>query len=385
MSTLRVEKIESLEALDTLGPEWRELEAASGNGLPFMTWEWSSSWWSHFHESRSSVRDTLFVRALRSESGELLAVAPLMLTERPAVGPLRLRQLHFFGADPNLTELRGVLCRPGSERTVYGALLDHLQAEPGRWDWIVWSGILADTDAAAILEQRGEIRYERSAFLLPLAPSWEQFRSGLKRNIKESLRKCYNSLKRDGHFFDLEVVRQRDQVPRALDEFFRLHAARAELDGTVRHGDAFDFAAARRFLVEVCQRLADRDATRIFLLRIGGAPVAARVGFALNGTLYLYYSGYDPDWAKYSAMTTTVAEAIKYAISEGFSAVNLSTGNDVSKTRWGPRELAYLEAVVLSGSPRARIVYPAYQAVLKAARSEPGRALTRKFLARRAH
>jgi len=40
---------------------------------------------------------------------------------------------------------------------------------------------------------------------------------------------------------------------------------------------------------------------------------------------------------KYSVMTTTVAEAIKYAIANGLNTVNLSPGADVSKTRWGPR------------------------------------------------
>jgi hypothetical protein len=34
-------------------------------------------------------------------------------------------------------------------------------------------------------------------------------------------------------------------------------------------------------------------------------------------------------------MTTTVVETLEYAIREGMASVNLSTGTDASKTRWG--------------------------------------------------
>jgi hypothetical protein len=42
--------------------------------------------------------------------------------------------------------------------------------------------------------------------------------------------------------------------------------------------------------------------------------MATRIGFVLGKTLYLYYSGYDVKMRKYSIMTTTVCETIKYAI-----------------------------------------------------------------------
>lgn len=371
-SALQVEAIESEDGLRALEPGWRELESAAGTDLPFMTWEWAWSWWLHFREDRPALRDSLRIRTLRAGSGELVAIAPLILTERPAVGPLRFRQLHFVGADPNVTEVRGVLCLPGSEPAAYGALADHLLAERGRWDWVVWSGIPAGTGAEEELRRRGELRFrpDRPAFLLPLAPTWEEFRGGLKRNIKESLRKCYNSLKRDGHEFEIEVVRDREGVPAALGEFLQLHAARASLDDTVHHPDVFGSTMARAFLVDVCERLAERGVTRIFVMRIAGRVVAVRIGFALGDALYLYYSGFDPAWGRYSVMTTVVAEAIRHAIEEGMTAVHLSTGRDVSKTRWGPDEVVYREAVLLSPSLRAPILHGAYELALRAAESD---------------
>ena len=132
------------------------------------------------------------------------------------------------------------------------------------------------------------------------------------------------------------------------------------MQGTTEHPNRFAGAALRQFLQEVCGELAARDMVRVFQLQIGGRVVASRIGFEIADSLYLYYSGFDPEWSKYSVMTTTVAEAIKYAIARGLKTVNLSPGNDVSKTRWGPREIPHQIAYEHSGRLRSRLVRQVY-------------------------
>jgi hypothetical protein len=85
-----------------------------------------------------------------------------------------------------------------------------------------------------------------------------------------------------------------------------------------------------------------------------------RIGFAVGDSLYLYYSGFDPAWARYSVMTTTVAEAIKYAIARGFKTVNLSPATDISKMRWSPRQLEYQSAYQQSTRLRSCLARRAY-------------------------
>jgi CelD/BcsL family acetyltransferase involved in cellulose biosynthesis len=98
----------------------------------------------------------------------------------------------------------------------------------------------------------------------------------------------------------------------------------------------------------------------VFELNIGGQVVASRIGFVVGDTLYMYYSGFKPCWARYSVTTTILAEAIKYAIACGLKTVDLSPGRNVSKTRWSPREVLYEHAVQFRGGRRthwARFVY----------------------------
>jgi CelD/BcsL family acetyltransferase involved in cellulose biosynthesis len=99
---------------------------------------------------------------------------------------------------------------------------------------------------------------------------------------------------------------------------------------------------------------------RLFQLNIDSQVVAMRIGFVVGGSLYLYYSGFDPAWSRYSVMTTALAEAIKYAIAQGIKTVNLSPTKDVSKTRWGPRQVDYQSAYQQNRRLRSRLARRAY-------------------------
>ncbi|RKH67112.1 GNAT family N-acetyltransferase [Corallococcus llansteffanensis] len=384
---LDVERVDTVEKLHALGPGWRALAASAGQGLPFATWEWNVTWWRHFQEQRHSVRDHLFVLALRDRDGTLRAVAPLMRTERPGSGPVRARVLQFLGADPNVTELRGLLCAPEWEASAWAAVTRHLREHASEWDWILWSGLALDGPAPGELSRLAPLTPLREvpAYVLPLAPTWEAFKASRSRNIKESLRKCYNSLKRDGHAFTFAVARAPEDIPPALEAFFRLHQARATAtDAGVSHRDVFASSQARGFLQALCGELARQDAVRVFQLCIGGAVVAARVGFVLGGALYLYYSGYEPRWGDYSVMTTTVAEALQYAIAQGLSVAHLSSGRDVSKLRWGPREIQSHDALQLSPEWRGRAAFATYRKVRELLSNEQLQGWARRTLARRA-
>ena len=346
MTDLVVEEVSTPEALAALKDDWRALAAAHGEGLPFRTWEWNDAWWRWFGEHRAAVRDALFVRAFRTTRGQLVGVAPLTLVSRPGVGLALLRGLEFFGADPYVTELRGALVDPAWEGDVYTALGEHLDASRA-WDWIRWQGLKEHGTAARLVRDGYHVALdgETPAYRLKLEGTWDSFRASRPRNLKESLRKCYNSLKKAGHAFELTVARTPAEVPAALDRFLELHSRRATADGLLQHGNVFRDHASRGFFLDVCNRLAARDAMRIFQLRIAGEVVASRVGFALDGTLYLYFSGYDPDWAPFSVMTTTVAEALRYAFENGFAYAHLSTGTDESKLRWRPERENYHEGI----------------------------------------
>jgi CelD/BcsL family acetyltransferase involved in cellulose biosynthesis len=350
--SLSVERLSS-RALEDLDAEWTALDRAQPLRLPFTSPSWLLPWWRHFAQSRPMLFDAMRAYAFR-DGAQLVGLTTLVITHRPR-GPLAIRQLQPFGADPNVTELSPVLCLPAYEEPVHQALHDAL-ARDGGWDFARW-WVRRDSAAERLLRSDAAVEWpdEKPVYLLQPGPSWDTFKSSRSRNIKESLRKCYNSLARDGHAFKLEVRRQPEEIPRALDRFFALHAERAKATDTIAHGDVFESQRAKGFIREVMNRFASKGQARVFELQIGGEVVASRLAFVLDETLYLYFSGYKTEWGRYSVMTTLTAEALKRVIEEGVKTVNLSFGRDNSKTRWDPVEQVFLGAWQPSQSLRAKL------------------------------
>jgi CelD/BcsL family acetyltransferase involved in cellulose biosynthesis len=354
--TLEVTTITTQGDLDALADAWRGLLGRTDNDLPFLLPEWASSWWRCFRQDAPLIRDSLRVKVVRDEAGALLGILPLMLTERPPFGPVRARTLNFLGADRYVTELRAPIVDPERQGEVARAVAAHLQGDR-TWDWVAWHGLDRESEFARELHRAMPLQWgaAETASVLPLPPTWDLFRAGLKRNIKESLRRCTNSLKRDGLTARLVVAERPADVDRALDTFLTLHAMRAREADAPLHPDRFAAENPRRFLRQVCERLSARGEACVLSLMVDDRVVAARVAFQLPRCLYLYYSGYDPAWGKYSVATTLVAEAIKLAISRGLPRLHLSMGQDVSKSRWGPETSLRHEAISVSprGASRA--------------------------------
>lgn len=358
---LDIRRVESVGALEALAEEWNALDAGILPRTPFTSPSWNLLWWKHLARRRPAINDHLFSHVVRCD-GRLVAVAPMMLTHAPGRGLWRTRKLQFFGADPNLTEVRGLATRAIHEAMVVDGLARHLDAHRQEWDWLEWSGLRLGAAAAGALEDAG---FKRSGlqrdFFLRLPADWATFKSTRSRNIKESLRKCYNSLKRDHHEFVFRVNRTPAELPGALERFFALHRARSAQRSTVPHADHFARANAREFIVDYALQTVRHNPLYVFELEIGGRVVASRLAFVLGRDLYLYYSGYLPEWGRYSVMTTLVAEALRWAIDHRHTLVNLSTGDDESKRRWSPSEQAYTSLVQVGPSVRNRLAHGLYR------------------------
>src|SRR5690242_17101491 len=102
---MHVQRVSSLDGPGTLATEWGELDARLSPRTPFSGPLWNQLWWKHYRSAGLLARDELALHVVRDGHGRLRAVAPMMLTRRPSVGPVRARALRCLGADANVTEL----------------------------------------------------------------------------------------------------------------------------------------------------------------------------------------------------------------------------------------------------------------------------------------
>lgn len=359
-------RIRTEKDFEALASEWEELFASIMPSIPFFSPLWNLLYWKHLRRSGPMVHDELFAFAFRDEAGRLVAVAPLMRCRWPGMLWPRARQVRYFGADPNVTEYNGMVCHPDRYEEALRALHSALMSCAGEWDWSHWAGLPPEGGAAEWLARMAEpdTTSARPSYFLDIGKSWDEFRASRPRNLKESLRKCYNSLKRDGHEFEFRVVSAPGEVQAALNVFYELHHARAAASGfSIRHKNVFEQPKSVAFLNEYAAEMARQGRLFIFQILIAGQVIATRIAFAQGTELYLYFSGYRPEWGRYSVMTTTLAEALKWCFDTPYRRIHLSFGTDVSKLRWKPTEYTYMSGLIASPSMMGRLTCALYRAM----------------------
>ena len=357
-----IQRLENIEELAALAPEWSVIDKATWPRSHFTSPAWLLPWWKHLRRRNVVFRDEFYAHVIRSWDGRLVAIAPLMRSFAPGLGVPVLRILQFFGTDPNLTEFRGVICASGDHDVVVQALFAHFLARRDEWDVFRWHGLrrsaahyeVALPDYALI---DGVVRPD---YVLALPPSWEALTTRLSGKMRQNLRRTYRGLERDGLRFGLRVVAAEAEVAGATARFFALNAARAAATNMVKRPPLFRSRRALPFFSEQLLEFAAHDQLRIFELEVAGKVVASRLAFQLDDVLYLYFSGYDPVWRYHSVMTVLMAEMIQWALARGIREINLSTGNDQSKLRWKPKEVLLHEAMLISPSPWVRHSFRAY-------------------------
>jgi hypothetical protein len=71
---------------------------------------------------------------------------------------------------------------------------------------------------------------------------------------------------------------------------------------------------------------------------------------------------------------------MKWSIARGLSWVHMSTGTDVSKTRWRTEERVYFDAIGVRRSSYSRLAYATYTAIVTAAQDDGVRSALQRVL-----
>ncbi len=328
------------DACACLGEDWRRLQATADPLNPFLSWEWQWTWWEHFGTELTPVWLTF-----RTE-GRLRGVLPLYRD------PDRERTLRV-GGGLTLSDHLGFLAEPGWEPQVAAATVEWLgEAAPGT---LLDLHFLPEGSASL-----AELQAAAAAAGLPVAAAVEEVSpavevpSDFERYLETCLgKKDRHELRRKRRRLDQEQPGWRfvthTEVGRdvALEHFFALHRA--------SHPDkaAFLTEENRGFFRRVAARLDDAGWLRLQLLVTDGGPVAAAFGFAVDGTWYLYNSGYDPVAGRWSVGLLCVAEGVRAAIAEGMSRCDFLRGNEAYKYDLGAqdRALHHLRVGAAPGGP----------------------------------
>jgi Acetyltransferase (GNAT) domain len=350
------------QELQALRSDWLELFHRSQAPNPFAHPDWLLAWSEHFVAS-----DGLYVVTVRAKEGMLVGIAPFYRRlYQFGLGPkVTHLQLLGTGRQGSLTEIPAVLTQPGQGRKILRAVMQALSSRSCEWDWFEvtmtpeqgwlepeWLPYLNSSGNYSILHKD-----TRPFVVVPLPSTIEEFRSGLKRNVKESIRRGVNRPGSLGLQWHVAEPHDRMQQEAALQELMRLHQARAELHGKKRHPDLFTQPADRSFLLDVGNRLFDSRHLIPSLLYVNDKPVAGRLLLHANRSTFFSFSGFDPAWWPCNVATTLTAQCLYGAIERGDVVANLSAGPDQSKLRWSERLELHQDFMVVGPRRSSRAAF----------------------------
>jgi CelD/BcsL family acetyltransferase involved in cellulose biosynthesis len=324
MPTIRIQRIQTLQALDAMKDIWTDLEHREGGPSIFQSWLWNRTWCEHVLSSRPQAR--LDVRVVEDGAGRVLAILPFF--EEALAGPIA-RLTQFLGhrmschndillADPGNPELAEQVAVSLVEDLGYRTVLHlrHLRSESLFTKQLI-AAQLADPQCPLL-----RLRFD---------PTLREPASRLSRKMRKSLRLAKNRLQRE---FAIEFrVRSGADFPQGFDVFIDLHRRRFASMGksTLIAGQNLSF------LKTATSMLSNVGHFEILQLQANGSTIAAQLMARDKQCYFSIQGGFDPEFARFSPMWLLEIEAIRRGFEDlGCEYYDIGPGYEPYKYHWHP-------------------------------------------------
>jgi len=288
---------------------------------PFVLPVWMKVWWQAFgngFEPRlTAVRD----------GGNIIGISSLKIKDGVA---------SFVGSD-NVCDYIDFVVAPGRENDFFNILLDdlkhdgllHLDLGLVRPDSFVL------TKLADIARGRGaevSIRKEDVSYEMDLPPTWDGYMEAINTKQRHEVRRKLRRLDESGKI-GYRLLRGDGSPENAMDNFVRLFPlARQDKAGFL----TLEMESYFRLLART---LGQADMLRLGVMELDMRPVAMIMCFDYNDTIYLYNSGYDPQYDSLSVGLLSKVLCIKESIQEHKKRFDFLKGSEVYKQRLGGIEI----------------------------------------------
>jgi CelD/BcsL family acetyltransferase involved in cellulose biosynthesis len=311
----------SQDNLGSLSARWKDTKQSLNWPSVFVLPDWMSVWTEVFGDGAE-----LFIRTVR-QGENVIGIAPLMLREGTAL---------FIG-DTSVCDYQDFITAPGRERDFCGALLDDLERNNVRELDLghVRPDAAVLTALAPLAGGRGckvTSSQEAVSFEMALPGSFDDYLEGLSTKQRHEVRRKLRRMSESGDI-EYRTITDSAAVPEAMDTFFRMFVESRQ--------DKAEFLTERmrsffRRLADVMEQL---GMLKLGVLSLDTRPVAQIICFDYNNNVYLYNSGYNPDYTALSAGLLSKVLAIKDSIDRGKSRFDFLKGAEVYKGHLGGREV----------------------------------------------
>jgi len=289
-----------------LGNEWRNLLNHTPDILPFLSYEWFDSYYKNILESEPEIM-------VFSKNGNIVGIIPGVIEN----------QTFMLLGDSRITDINDIIYLPGFEEDIIKGFSSYITNEGLHIDLFpVKEDSILIKLLPGFLEDLSIDKADLSP-ILTLSSSWDKYLKGLSGKARHELRRKLRKAKE---------VYIKNLTPNQVEILFQLMS---DSDSNKR-----DFLSLeiRNFFREITKLFFDKKWLRLQAAFLKNHPIGVLFAFQSKKHVYLYNTGYNPDFHFLSPGIVTIGLDIRDAIEEGFNYYDFLRGGEDFKFQFGAKE-----------------------------------------------
>ena len=315
--------------LEHLADDWNSLLAESITHIPFLRYEYLSTWWATRGGGEWPASELAVVTAC--QDGHLAGIAPLF-SARDRDGSLALWLLGSI----EISDYLDILTRPADLPVFLAGMLDFI-AQPGRLDWqlLDWHNLPETSPTLAVLQVEAEkhglaFTQERTYHVpaIPLKGDFDTYLAGIEKKQRHEIRRKMRRLAESGLNVRWYIVKDEQALEKEVEAFLELMAEEPSKA-------AFLTPAMRQQMHLACRAAFDNRWLQLAFLEVEEQKAAGYLNFDYLDRIWVYNSGFSRRFMDLSAGWVLLGYLLQWANENKRSEFDFMRGNEDYKYRFG--------------------------------------------------
>jgi CelD/BcsL family acetyltransferase involved in cellulose biosynthesis len=349
-SRISVDVVSDYAAFVALESAWNDTVDRARVAHPFLRHEWIRTWWDSF-----GTNHRLYVLVVR-DSDRIIAIAPLMREATTSYG-VPVRRIALLANDHTPRTDFIIADQPDD---AYRAIWNALRENVDQWDVLQLTQLPRASTTLGVVSQLAAAEglatgtwHSSDSPYLELAGTWDEYWASLPSKFRGNIRNRLSRLTRIGEPA-LEILADKAAIQGACEDAWRLEASGwKQEEGTSICSDA----AVHRFYTLLTERATERGWLRLLFLTVGGRRIAVSYSACYDGRLFLFKTGYDPEFHTCSPFKLLTYFATQDAFARGLREVDFLGDSEPWKQEWTPATRGHDWLFVFSNTRRARLLH----------------------------
>lgn len=307
--------------------EWNALLASSSTNAPFLMQAYLKRWWDFKGGGEWPDGELLLISA--RQGGKLAGIAPFFTAKHNGI-----KKILLLGSI-EISDYLDLIIDPGQAGAFINQLFDSLAGKyPDIHEMLLYNIPKTSPNLALMEASAGERGWKfasEPAYHTPvihLAPDWETYLAGIDKKQRHEIRRKLRRAEESPESIGWYIAADKGKLAQEIEDFFNLMA----LDEKKKQ---FLTPLMREQMRSIITWADDNNLLQLSFFTVEGKKAAAYVCLDYGDRIWVYNSGFDPQFREFSPGWVLLAYLIQHAILNGKKAFDFMRGNEEYKYRFG--------------------------------------------------